>query len=84
MRRRPLGMVGRIALVLLCAVVLEFLGNVALQRWQERELIGNEQVERIAARLVAAEGKALFARAWGVLRNLSQGKAASPPRIWAT
>ncbi len=32
----------------------------------------------------AAEGKALFARAWGVLRNLSQGKAASPPRIWAT
>ncbi len=32
----------------------------------------------------AAEGKALFARAWGVLRNLSQGKAACPPRIWST
>ena len=59
MRRRPLGMVGRIALVLLCAVVLEFLGNVALQRWQERELIGGAEVDRIAARLVAAERAAL-------------------------
>ena len=59
MRRRPLGMVGRIALVLLCAVVLEFLGNVALQRWQERELIGGAEVEAIAARLVAAERMAL-------------------------
>ena len=59
MRRRPLGMVGRIALVLLCAVALEFLGNVALQRWQERELIGSEQVERIAQRLVAAERETL-------------------------
>lgn len=29
-------------------------------------------------------GKALFARAWGALRISCQGKAASPPRIWAT
>ncbi len=59
MRRRRLGMVGRIALVLLCAVALEFLGNVALQRWQERELIGGAEIEAIAARLVAAERAAL-------------------------
>ena len=54
-----LGMVGRIALVLVCAVALEFLGNVALQRWQERELVPDEQVERIAARLVEGERIAL-------------------------
>lgn len=30
------------------------------------------------------EGKALFARAWNVLRVLGQGKAANAPRIWAT
>jgi urease accessory protein len=29
-------------------------------------------------------GKVLFARAWGALRISCQGKAASPPRIWAT
>lgn len=32
----------------------------------------------------AAEGKALFARAWGALRLHSQGKAPVSPRIWAT
>lgn len=32
----------------------------------------------------AAEGKALFARAWNALRSASQGKAAVTPRIWAT
>lgn len=31
-----------------------------------------------------AEGKALFVRAWNVLRMLGQGKAAEAPRIWAT
>lgn len=31
-----------------------------------------------------SEGKALFARAWNVLRTLGQGKAADMPRIWAT
>lgn len=30
------------------------------------------------------DGKALFARAWNVLRTLGQGKAADTPRIWAT
>ncbi len=32
----------------------------------------------------AAEGKALFTKAWGALRLLNQGKAAVTPRIWAT
>ncbi|WP_188610017.1 urease accessory protein UreD [Chelatococcus reniformis] len=32
----------------------------------------------------ASTGKALFVRAWDALRASSQGKAASPPRIWAT
>lgn len=32
----------------------------------------------------AAEGKTLFAKAWGALRQLNQGKAAVTPRIWAT
>lgn len=59
MGRRPLGMVARIALVLICAVVLELVGNVALHRWQERELLPVEQVERIAAQLVEAERTAL-------------------------
>jgi urease accessory protein len=31
-----------------------------------------------------ADGKALFVRAWNVLRTLGQGKAADAPRIWAT
>ncbi|HEV7328505.1 MAG TPA: urease accessory protein UreD [Bosea sp. (in: a-proteobacteria)] len=31
-----------------------------------------------------ADGKALFVRAWNVLRTLGQGKAADTPRIWAT
>ncbi len=30
------------------------------------------------------DGKALFARAWNVLRTLGQGKPADTPRIWAT
>lgn len=32
----------------------------------------------------AAEGKAVFARAWDALRLASHGKAAVTPRIWAT
>lgn len=54
-----LGMVGRIALVLVCAVALELVGNVALQRWQERELVPAGQVERIATRLARGERAAL-------------------------
>lgn len=30
------------------------------------------------------DGKALFVRAWNVLRTLGQGKPANTPRIWAT
>lgn len=59
MAPRGLGMVGRIALVLVGAVALEFAGNVALQRWQERELVPEVQVARIAARLTLAERTAL-------------------------
>jgi urease accessory protein len=31
-----------------------------------------------------SEGKSLFARAWGVVREVSMGKRAVPPRIWST
>jgi len=31
-----------------------------------------------------AEGKSLFGRAWGALREVSMGKRAVPPRIWST
>jgi urease accessory protein len=31
-----------------------------------------------------SEGKALFIRAWDLLRTAGQGKPASAPRIWAT
>jgi urease accessory protein len=31
-----------------------------------------------------SEGKSLFARAWVVLREVSMGKRAVPPRIWST
>jgi urease accessory protein len=31
-----------------------------------------------------SEGKSLFARAWAVLREISMGKRAVPPRIWST
>ena len=48
------GMVERIGVVLLCAVLLEFLGNVALYRWQDRELVSAAQTRRIADQLVDA------------------------------
>ena len=48
------GMVERIGVVLLCAVLLEFLGNVALHRWQDRELVSAAQTQRIADQLVDA------------------------------
>lgn len=31
-----------------------------------------------------SDGKSFFSRAWDILRTTCQGKAASPPRIWAT
>jgi urease accessory protein len=31
-----------------------------------------------------SQAKALFGRAWDVLRTACQGKPASAPRIWAT
>jgi len=52
-------MTGRILLVLVCAVALELLGNVALHRWAERELVSDSETGRIAAALVAAERTAL-------------------------
>lgn len=47
-------MVERIALVLLGAVILESLGNLALHRWQDRELVSAAQTGRIAEQLVDA------------------------------
>lgn len=54
-RLRSMGMVGRIVLVLVAAVLLELVGNIALHRWQDPELLSAHQVHRIAARLVEAE-----------------------------
>ncbi|WP_424539400.1 ATP-binding protein [Sphingopyxis granuli] len=58
---RSMGMVGRIALVVAAALLLELLGNIALHRWQEPELVSADQVRRIAARLVEAERVAVAA-----------------------
>ncbi|MES2987093.1 MAG: hypothetical protein V4808_04230, partial [Pseudomonadota bacterium] len=52
---RPLGMVGRIGLVLFAALVLELLGNVALHRWENRGYVTEADTKRIAAQLVAAD-----------------------------
>jgi len=52
-------MVGRIVLVLVVAVLLELLGNIALHRWQDPELVSAEQTRRIAAKLAVAERVAL-------------------------
>lgn len=49
--RRPLGMVSRIALVLFCAVLIEFLGNVALHQLEHRVLVAREAVPGIASTL---------------------------------
>lgn len=48
------GMVERIALILLCAVALEAAGNVALHRWQDRELVSLERARRAAEQLTVA------------------------------
>lgn len=52
-------MVGRILLVLVCAILLELLGNLALQRWQERELLSDREIAEIGGRLSVAERTAL-------------------------
>ncbi len=51
---RGTGLVARIALVLLGAVLLESLGTYALYRWQERELLPHMEMRQIAAQLVSA------------------------------
>jgi two-component system osmolarity sensor histidine kinase EnvZ len=61
MNKRPLGMVGRIAIILIFALGLELAGNLALAKWQERELLSADDSGRIAARLVEAERVALAA-----------------------
>ena len=57
--RLPEAMVGRILLVLVGAILLELLGNLALQRWQERELLSDREIGQIASRLTDAESTAL-------------------------
>jgi signal transduction histidine kinase len=52
--RRHWGMMRRIALVLFCAILLEFAGNLALHAWQERELVSTERVRRTAEQLANA------------------------------
>lgn len=51
---RGTGMVARIALVLLAAVLVEALGTYALHRWQDRELVSDSQTQNIARQLVDA------------------------------
>ncbi|NML06938.1 ATP-binding protein [Sphingomonas sp. G-3-2-10] len=60
MWRRPRGMVGRIALVLIVALALELIGNVALHSWEGRELTSAEETRRVAEALVVA-GEAVSA-----------------------
>ncbi len=48
------GMRGRLALVLAIAILLELLGNLALHRWQERELLGSAGAMLVAQQLVDA------------------------------
>ena len=57
--RLPGAMVGRILLVLVCAILLELLGNLALQRWQERELLSDQEIVEIGRQLSVAERTAL-------------------------
>lgn len=57
--RLPEAMVGRILLVLVCAVALELLGNLALERWQQRELLSDQEIAEVAAKLTEAEAVAL-------------------------
>jgi len=55
----PRTMTGRIALILVAALLLELLGNIAIAAWQERELISTEKSRRLAERLVIAERLAM-------------------------
>lgn len=54
-------MIGRIALVLFAALLLELLGNIALHRWQDRELISSQELARVAETLVSADRAAAAA-----------------------
>lgn len=54
MARIVAGMMGRIALVLTAAIVLELLGIVALHRWQDRELVDAARTRAIARQLADA------------------------------
>lgn len=59
--RLPQTMMGRVALVLAAAILLELVGILALHRWQERELIDAPRPNQIAQRLV--EGVEIAERA---------------------
>lgn len=60
--RGPKSMLSRLALVLAGAILLELLGNLALHRWQERELVDSAQTRLIAQQLVNAAHVAEAAR----------------------
>ncbi|WP_066547961.1 MULTISPECIES: sensor histidine kinase [unclassified Sphingomonas] len=51
----PSGLTGRVTLVLLAAILVEFLGSVLVFGEAERLLMRNEQSQRIAEQLVVAE-----------------------------
>ncbi len=52
---RPRGMVGRISLVLVLALLLELLGNVALDRWAQQEYVTAADTQRLAEKLADAD-----------------------------
>jgi signal transduction histidine kinase len=51
----PGGLLARIALVLLCALVFEFSGAWAINAWQRRHLVSSEQLRLMASHLLLAE-----------------------------
>lgn len=73
---RPRGMVGRISLVLLLALLLELLGNVALDRWAQQEYVTAGDTQRLAAKLADADS---IARAAPIARRARLMAALSVP-----
>lgn len=73
---RPRGMVGRISLVLVLALLLELLGNVALDRWAQQEYVTATDAQRLAVKLADADS---IARAAPISRRASLMSALSVP-----
>lgn len=85
----PSGLTGRVTLVLLAAILIEFLGTVMVFGESERLLLRNEQSQRIAEQLVVADRvirSVPAAERVPTARNLSTrhvtfGWEAEPPQV---